>query len=188
VHRVGLALPDPVERLVHLIGRQGQVHQHGQLAVRQRLQCLLNRGAHGLVRFQQDRVAGHGDALLVTATAAAPGRQEQPMRRTGQDGRAARAPHPRHVRWILHILGLPLAGWPAKGRSRPAGSRSTAPQPTASHRPDWVQWCADRAGLPAALAAPALEAARAEAANSVTDDHGPGGEDGDGAAFRRKEL
>jgi hypothetical protein len=27
--------------------------------------------------------------------------------------------------------------------------------------PDWVQWCAGRAGLPAALAAPALEAARA---------------------------
>ncbi len=53
--------------------------------------------------------------------------------------------------------------------------------------PDWVQWCADRAGLPAALAAP-LEAARAEAANPVTDDHRPGDEDGDGAPFRRKEL
>ena len=54
--------------------------------------------------------------------------------------------------------------------------------------PDWVQWCADRAGLPAALVAPALEAARAEAANPVTDDHRPGDEDGDGAPFRRKEL
>jgi hypothetical protein len=54
--------------------------------------------------------------------------------------------------------------------------------------PDWVQWCADRAGLPAALAAPALEAARAEAANPVSDDHGPGDEGGDGAPFRRKEL
>jgi hypothetical protein len=54
--------------------------------------------------------------------------------------------------------------------------------------PDWVQWCADRAGLPAALAAPALEAARAEAAIPVTDDHAPGDEDGDGAPFRRKEL
>lgn len=54
--------------------------------------------------------------------------------------------------------------------------------------PDWVQWCADRTGLPAALAAPALEAARAEAAKSVTDDHGPGDEDGDGAPFRRREL
>ena len=54
--------------------------------------------------------------------------------------------------------------------------------------PDWVQWCADRSGLPAALAAPALEAARAEAANPVTDDHGPGDEDGAGAPFRRKEL
>jgi hypothetical protein len=47
--------------------------------------------------------------------------------------------------------------------------------------PDWVQWCADRAALPATLAAPALEAARAEAANPVTDDQGPGDEDGDGA-------
>src|ERR1017187_2341437 len=54
--------------------------------------------------------------------------------------------------------------------------------------PDWVQWCADRTGLPAALAGPALKAARAEAANPVTDDHGPGNEDGDGAPFRRKEL
>jgi hypothetical protein len=54
--------------------------------------------------------------------------------------------------------------------------------------PDWVQWCADRAGLPAALAAPALEAARAEAATPVPDDHGPGDEDGVGALFRRKEL
>ena len=54
--------------------------------------------------------------------------------------------------------------------------------------PDWVQWCADRAGLPAALVAPALEAARAEAVNPVTDDHRPGDEDGDGAPFRRKEL
>ena len=54
--------------------------------------------------------------------------------------------------------------------------------------PDWVQWCADRTGLPAALAASALKAARAEAANPVTDDHGPGNEDGDGAPFRRKEL
>jgi hypothetical protein len=53
--------------------------------------------------------------------------------------------------------------------------------------PDWVQWCADRAGLPAALAARAVEAARAEAAKPVTDDHGPGGEDA-GAPFRRKEL
>ncbi|HWG64754.1 MAG TPA: hypothetical protein VG253_23965, partial [Streptosporangiaceae bacterium] len=52
--------------------------------------------------------------------------------------------------------------------------------------PDWVQWCADRAALPAALAAAALGAVRAEAANPVTDDHGPG--DGDGAPFRRKEL
>ena len=54
--------------------------------------------------------------------------------------------------------------------------------------PDWVQWCADRTGLPAALAAPALEAARSEAANPVTDYHGPGNEDGDGTPFRRKEL
>jgi hypothetical protein len=54
--------------------------------------------------------------------------------------------------------------------------------------PDWVQWCADWAGLPAALAAAALEAARAEAAIPVTDDHGRGEEDGDGARFRRKEL
>jgi hypothetical protein len=54
--------------------------------------------------------------------------------------------------------------------------------------PDWVQWCADRAGLPAALAAAALEAARAEAANPVAGDHGPGDEDRDGAPFRRKEL
>jgi hypothetical protein len=54
--------------------------------------------------------------------------------------------------------------------------------------PDWVQWCAGRAGLPAALAEPALEAARAEAATLVTDDHGPGDEDGARAPFRRKEL
>jgi hypothetical protein len=54
--------------------------------------------------------------------------------------------------------------------------------------PDWVRWCAERAGLPAALAAAALEAARAEAANPVTGDHGRGDEDGDGAPFRRKEL
>ena len=54
--------------------------------------------------------------------------------------------------------------------------------------PDWVQWCADRAGLPAALAAPALAAARAAAANLVTDDHGCGDEGGDGAPFGRKEL
>jgi len=53
--------------------------------------------------------------------------------------------------------------------------------------PDWVQWCADRAGLPAALAARAVEAACAEAAKPVTGDHGPGGEDA-GAPFRRKEL
>jgi hypothetical protein len=54
--------------------------------------------------------------------------------------------------------------------------------------PDWVQWCADRAGLPADLAASAMAAARAEAANPVTDDRGPGDEDGDDAPFRRKEL
>jgi hypothetical protein len=54
--------------------------------------------------------------------------------------------------------------------------------------PDWVRWCADRAGLPTGLAAPVLEAARAEAAIPVTDDHGPGDEDGDGTPFRRKEL
>lgn len=54
--------------------------------------------------------------------------------------------------------------------------------------PHWVRWCADQAGLPAALAEPALEAARAEAANPVTDDYGPGDEDGDDAPFRRKEL
>ena len=52
--------------------------------------------------------------------------------------------------------------------------------------PDWIQWCADRAGLPPALAAPALKAARAEAANPVTDDHGPGDEDGDDAQFHRQ--
>jgi hypothetical protein len=52
--------------------------------------------------------------------------------------------------------------------------------------PDGVQWCADRASLPAALAAPALKAARAEAANPVTDDHGPGDEDGDDAQFHRQ--
>jgi hypothetical protein len=39
--------------------------------------------------------------------------------------------------------------------------------------PDWVQWCADRTGLPAALAAPALEAARAEAAKSSQKPHPP---------------
>ena len=33
-----------------------------------------------------------------------------------------------------------------------------------------------------------VAAARAEAANPVTDDHGPGDEDGHGAPFRRKEL
>jgi len=33
-----------------------------------------------------------------------------------------------------------------------------------------------------------MEAARAKAANPVTDDHGPGDEDGAGAPFRRKEL
>jgi hypothetical protein len=54
--------------------------------------------------------------------------------------------------------------------------------------PDWVQWCADRAALPASLAAPVLEAARAEAATPVTDDHGSGDEDGARALFRRKEL
>jgi MFS family permease len=64
-HAAHLTLPDPVERLVHLIERQDRVHRHGQLAVRQRLQCPLDRGAHGLVRFQQARVAGHGDALAV---------------------------------------------------------------------------------------------------------------------------
>jgi hypothetical protein len=53
--------------------------------------------------------------------------------------------------------------------------------------PDWVQWCADRAGLPAAMAARAVEAARAEAAKPVTGDRGPDGEDA-GAPFRRKEL
>jgi hypothetical protein len=54
--------------------------------------------------------------------------------------------------------------------------------------PDWVQRCADQAGLPAALAAPAMEAARAEAATPVTGDHGPGDEDGASALFRRKQL
>ncbi len=54
--------------------------------------------------------------------------------------------------------------------------------------PDWVQWCADRAGLPAALAVPVLEAARAEAANPVTGDPGASDEDGVSALFRRKEL
>lgn len=54
--------------------------------------------------------------------------------------------------------------------------------------PDWVQWCADRDGLPAALAARAVEAARAEAEKQVIDDHGHGDEDAGGAPFRRKEL
>jgi hypothetical protein len=54
--------------------------------------------------------------------------------------------------------------------------------------PDWVQWCADQAGLPAALAARAVEAARAEAASPVTDGRGRGAEDAVGAPFRRKEL
>jgi hypothetical protein len=51
--------------------------------------------------------------------------------------------------------------------------------------PDWVQWCADRTGLPRELAAPALEAAHAEAANPVTDDYVP--DDGDNGPFRRRE-
>jgi hypothetical protein len=53
--------------------------------------------------------------------------------------------------------------------------------------PDWVQWCAGRAGLPAALATRALEAV-AEAANPVTNGPGSGDEDSSGAPFRRKEL
>lgn len=53
--------------------------------------------------------------------------------------------------------------------------------------PDWVQWCADRAGLPAELATRALEAARAEAASPVAEDHVPG-DDRDDAPFRRREL
>jgi hypothetical protein len=53
--------------------------------------------------------------------------------------------------------------------------------------PDWVQWCADRAGLPGELAARALQAARAEAASPVAEDHVPG-DDPDDAPFRRREL
>jgi hypothetical protein len=53
--------------------------------------------------------------------------------------------------------------------------------------PDWVQWCADRAGLSGELATRALEAARAEAANPVAKDHVPG-DDRDDAPFRRREL
>lgn len=53
--------------------------------------------------------------------------------------------------------------------------------------PDWVQWCADRADLPAAVAARAVEAARVEAAKPVTDGRGPGDEN-TAAPFRRKEL
>ncbi|HET9080682.1 MAG TPA: hypothetical protein VFO01_09230 [Trebonia sp.] len=53
--------------------------------------------------------------------------------------------------------------------------------------PDWVQWCADRTGLPGELAEPALEAARAEAANLIAEDHVPD-DDADDAPFRRREL
>lgn len=53
--------------------------------------------------------------------------------------------------------------------------------------PDWVQWCADHAGLPGELAAPALEAARAEAANLIAEDYDPG-DSGNDAPFRRREL
>lgn len=41
---------------------------------------------------------------------------------------------------------------------------------------------------PGAQGQQAPNAARAEAANPVTDDHSPGDEDGDGATFRRREL
>ncbi|HEX9040227.1 MAG TPA: hypothetical protein VF838_04280 [Trebonia sp.] len=53
--------------------------------------------------------------------------------------------------------------------------------------PDWVQWCADRAGLSDELAARALEAARDEAARPVAEDRAPG-DDRDDAPFRRREL
>jgi hypothetical protein len=53
--------------------------------------------------------------------------------------------------------------------------------------PDWVQWCVDRAGLPGELAAPALHAAGAEAANLIAEDRAPG-DHGDDAPFRRREL
>jgi hypothetical protein len=96
-------------------------------------------------------------------------------------GQRADAPKPGKFRkQAAETAGFLLDAW---------GTREYLPKEgnTVLALPDWVPWCADRAGLPAALAV-ALKAARAEAANSVTDDHGPGDEDGDGAPFRRKEL